>query len=101
MEPTPFKEPPPGAPAAPPMSLAARLLNVFVTPGDVFEDVRNSPITVANWLLPTVLMAVIGAVCAWFVVSQPAVLHKMLEPGQKKIDQMVESGKMKPADAEK
>ena len=39
------------------MSLAARLLNVFATPGDVFDDVKVAPASTANWLVPALLLA--------------------------------------------
>ena len=48
MEPTPT-DPTLPAPAS---SLAARLTNVFVSPGEVFEEVKVSPPTVSNWLVP-------------------------------------------------
>src|SRR5262245_42046331 len=44
--------PAPAVPREPEMSLFARLLNIFAVPGDVFEEVKQSRVRTANWLLP-------------------------------------------------
>jgi len=52
-------------PAAPPISSAAsassspvaRLFDVLVSPGEVFDEVLAAPPRLANWLLPTLLVA--------------------------------------------
>ena len=54
-------------------SLAARLLNVFAIPGDVFEEVKNSAMCMANWLVPALLLIVVGCIGASLVYSQPAI----------------------------
>src|ERR1035438_9755931 len=76
-EPLPVLESPPnarlGAPPPAPMSFTARLLNVFAIPGEVFETVRASRICVANWLLPALLSAVVGALTISVILSQPSV----------------------------
>jgi len=46
-----------GAPAT---SLRERLLNVFASPGDVFEEVVAQPHSRINWLLPTLLVCFFG-----------------------------------------
>jgi hypothetical protein len=47
----------PNSPTAPASSsLAARLLDMLVSPGDVFDEVLAAPPRVANWLLPTLLV---------------------------------------------
>jgi hypothetical protein len=38
-------------------SLAAKLLDMLVSPGDVFDEVVAAPPRLANWLLPTLLVA--------------------------------------------
>ena len=55
------QEPPP-APPAPATSLVARLLNVFAAPTEVFEEIKTSRSTTANWLVPALITAVVMAV---------------------------------------
>jgi len=88
-------------PPPPTTSLAARLLNVFATPGEVFEEVRISPVNHANWLVPVLLAAIVGAISAVIIFSQPAILQQIHEQQAKMFDQSVKAGKMTQADADK
>jgi hypothetical protein len=94
--PTPptLTQPPPAAPKPPAMSLGARLLNVFATPGEVFEDVKGAPVSVANWLLPALLFMLIGILSSAIIFSQPAIKQKLREEQGKAMDKMVQAGKM-------
>src|SRR6266851_1368031 len=77
----------PPAVAPPRMSLAARLLNVFAVPSDVFTDVKTAPNAVANWLVPVLLSALVGALAAIIILSQPAIQQQMREAQTKAMDQ--------------
>jgi hypothetical protein len=86
------------------MSLAARLLNVFAVPGEVFEVVRASRVAVGNWVLPMILCAMIGALTAVAVVSQPTVQKQMrdrLDQQVKALEREVKAGKMKQAELDR
>ena len=73
----PVLESPPDAPPPPAMSLAARLLNVFAIPGEVFMGVKASRLSIGNWLVPALLSAVVGVVAAIVIVSQPVMQRQM------------------------
>jgi hypothetical protein len=87
------------------MSLAARLLNVFAIPGEVFEVVKASRISVGNWLLPMCLSALVGALTVIVNVSQPAVQKQMRErfehQAKAALGQLVKAGNVKQADADR
>jgi len=85
----------------PATSLAARLLNVFATPGEVFEEVKAAPVTTSNWLVPTLLAALLGVISSIIIFSQPAIVQQLREQQGKAFDQMVKDGKIKQADADK
>ncbi|HWW03025.1 MAG TPA: YIP1 family protein [Candidatus Acidoferrum sp.] len=89
-------------PVAPPptTSLVARLMNVFAVPGDVFAEVKAARPTAANWLMPIILLSLIGAVAAIIIVSQPAIQQQMREAQTKALDQKVKAGKMTQAQAD-
>ena len=94
--------PMPAAPRpTPTTSLAARLLNVFATPGEVFDEVKTTPSTPANWLVPTLLSAVVGVLASLLIFSQPAIVQQLHEQQAKAIDQQVKAGTMTQADADK
>lgn len=80
------------------MSLAARLVNVFAVPGDVFEDIRAVPHAAANWLLPALLACVVGVASVIIVFSQPAihqqVREKQAQAMEKKFEREIQAGRM-------
>jgi hypothetical protein len=105
-EPLPVQESPPNArPDAPPppaMSFAARLLNVFAIPGEVFETVRANRLSVANWLLPALLLAAVWVFTTIVMFSQPSIQKQVRELGEqqsKALEQQVEAGKVNRAEA--
>lgn len=91
---------PPNAPPAPSTSLMARLLNVFATPGEVFEEVKAAPSSVANWLAPALLCSVVGVLASFLIFSQPAIIQQIHEQQAKMFDDQVKAGKMTQAQAD-
>src|SRR5437773_4202235 len=78
----------------PASSLAGRLLNVFAAPGDVFEEIRSSAPSTANWLVPLLLACLVGVSYAFAVFSQESILQSMREAQEKAMQQRVDAGKM-------
>jgi len=74
-------------------SLAQKLLNLFAAPGDVFEEVVSAPPTLANWLLPTLM------VC----LTQGLLLHALAPKEQTDaiIRQVLGAGTISAAEAQK
>src|SRR5688572_32567917 len=87
-------------PKLPRMSLAARLMNVFATPGDVFNEVKAFPHVIGNWLIPALLFIMVSWVGSWIVLSQPAIRQQLTEITDKSMDNFVKEGKMSAQDAE-
>jgi hypothetical protein len=83
------------------MSIAARLLNVFAIPGEVFAEVKSSRAKVSNWLVPVFLSALIGAVSVWIAFSQPAVQQQLREQQTRMLDKQIKAGSITQADADK
>jgi hypothetical protein len=81
-------------------SLAGRMMNVFVSPGEVFEEVRNRPASVANWLVPMLIYAVAGIIGAFIMFSQPAILQQIHEQQAAAMDKQVKDGKLTQAQAD-
>jgi hypothetical protein len=98
----PMEQPPPlplepgnvRATTATSMSLPARLLNIFAVPGEVFQEVKTSPNRASNWAVPMVLLALVGAISAFLVFSQPALMQKIREQQTKAFDAKVKAGKL-------
>lgn len=81
-------------PAAAQMSLAARLMNVFLAPGEVFAEIKDRPVVPANWVTPMILAMIAGIIYTMVVFSQPAVIQGMKETQEKALQERVTAGKM-------
>jgi len=81
-------------PKPPAMSLAARMMNIFAAPSEVFEDIKNSPPSTANWLVPAVVLVVVGWICSGIVLSQDAFRHQVSDLVEKSIQAQVEKSHM-------
>lgn len=82
------------------MSLPARMLNVFAVPGEVFEEVRVSPPAAANWLVPALLLIVLGWIGSWLIFSQDSIRYQITELTEKAIQTQIEKAKVPEAQAE-
>jgi hypothetical protein len=78
----------------PAMSLGGLLGNIFVSPSEVFDEIKIRPPSMANWLVPTVIGIVVGMIFTLVVFSQPAILQSMREAPVKSIEAKVAQGKM-------
>ena len=87
------------SPDAPtPTSLGARLMNIIVAPGEVFAEVKASPVCHANWLVPALIFILVSWGMGALVMSQDAIKQQMAEiqdqAMQKQFQKQVDSGKM-------
>ncbi len=82
------------------MSLIARMANVFAAPGEVFEQVKASPPSHANWLAPVLLLIVISWLSAWLMSSQEALQQQYRNSIDKAMQSQIDSGKIKPEDVD-
>jgi hypothetical protein len=87
------QEPPP-ANSVPVTSLAARLMNVFAAPTEVFEEIKASRPTTANWLVPALITAVVMAASMVIVASQPGIQQKIREQQDQAIEKQVQAGRL-------
>jgi hypothetical protein len=72
------------------MSLVARLLNVFAIPGDVFGEVKSSVLSHANWVVPAVLLTILGWISVTLIFSQPAIQQQLQEMTSQAIEKQIE-----------
>ena len=73
------------------MSLGARLLNVFATPDDVFQEVKAAPQSTANWLVPALILIVVSWASAILIFSQPAIKQQLSELTEQAIQRQIDS----------
>lgn len=83
-----------GSPGTEETSLAARLTNVFLAPGEVFAEIKGRAVVPANWIAPTVIAMIVGIIYVMVVFSQPAVIQGIKDAQEKAMQQQVAKGKM-------
>jgi hypothetical protein len=87
-------EPLPEFQSPPAMSLGSRLLNVFATPGDVFQQVKSSSVSHANWLVPALVLVLVSWVATWLIFSQASIQHQLSDITDQAIQKQIEKSHM-------
>jgi hypothetical protein len=88
-------------PAPTTMSFTEKLTNIFVSPGELYEDVRQTPNTMSNWLIPLIIFIVVAVVTNQIMLHNPSLSGQLGSEIKKGFDQAIEQGKMTPEQAEK
>ena len=96
----PMQESPRETPQVPAMSLAGRLLNVFATPADVFQEVKTVRPSTANWLVPALILILVSWAATAVIFSQNSIKHQLSELTDQAIQKQVESSHMSEQQAE-
>ncbi|MBL9173122.1 MAG: YIP1 family protein [Verrucomicrobiales bacterium] len=91
----------PPAVVPPSSSLASRLMDVLVSPGEAWEAVRIEPFRASNWLVPVLISVAVGILFVCVAFSQAAVMDEVMAQQSAQFDKAVASGKMSAADADK
>ena len=81
-------------PTAPQSSLMGRLANVYAAPGEVFDQVKASPPSTANWLTPVLIFIVVGWVGGWLVFSQASIKQQLRDIQEQAIQKQVDKGRL-------
>ncbi len=82
------------------MSLGARLFNVLATPGEVFEQIKETPVSAANWVTPALILIVVSWLGAWLVFSQDFVQQQLREITDRAVEKQVAKQHMSEQQAE-
>lgn len=85
----------------PPSSLAARLMNILVAPGEAWDSVRSEPFCASNWIVPVLISIAVGILFVCVAFSQSAVMDEVMTQQAAQLEKQVASGKMSAANAEK
>jgi len=87
-------------PPRPASSLFSRMTNIFAAPGEVYDEVKASPPSTANWLAPALLFILVSWVGAWLVLSQDTVKQQLSDITSKAIEKQIEKSRVPKAQAE-
>jgi hypothetical protein len=75
-------------------SFMTRATNVFMSPGELYAEVAQTPPQTSSWLIPMILAMVLSAVFTYVIFSNPAWRHQMMDPRIAEMQEQVTQGKM-------
>jgi hypothetical protein len=99
-EPEPRLEPQLEGQEVPTMSLGSRLMNVFATPGDVFAEVKATPPSSTNWLVPALILILVSWLATGLIFSQDAIKHQISDITDQAIQKRIAAAHMNEQQAE-
>jgi len=76
------------------LSFLDKAAGVFYEPSKVFASFKNSPVKVADWLVPVLLLAILLGVTNYVKFSSPDLRFQIAQQMEQRLDKMVEQGKM-------
>jgi hypothetical protein len=79
---------------AKPMSVSEKMAGIFASPGEVYEDVRSTPRTNNNWVIPTIVLIVVAILCTLLVMNNPSLQHQLGAAQREAIDKLVQEGRI-------
>lgn len=82
------------------MSLAGRLFNVFATPGEVFDQIKGTAVSAANWLVPGLILIAVGWLGSWVLLSQDSIKQQVREITDQAIEKQIQKAHMSEQQAE-
>ncbi len=80
--------------ASPRMSFMEKLTNIFVAPGELYEDVRQTPSTPSNWVIPMIIFIVVAILMGQLVLQNPSLVDQIGSTIRKQFDESIQKGKM-------
>jgi hypothetical protein len=76
------------------MSFTEKLTNIFVAPGELYENVRDTPKTTSNWLVPLIIFIVVALLLGQLVLQNPAIVDEITRTMTQQFDKAIQEGKM-------
>ncbi len=81
-------------------SIFSRMMNVFAAPGETFDGIRHSPPDTGNWLMPAILLMIVGWIGSFLILSQPEIMQQIHAMAEQGLQQQIDAGKLTEAQAE-
>jgi hypothetical protein len=81
-----------------PMSFTDKLVGVFSSPTELYDNVRQTPPTSSNWVVPLLTLIVVGTIMAFLFASNPTLSDQLkrltTEQMEKGLQKQLAAGKM-------
>lgn len=77
-----------------PMSFVDKIVNIFASPGELYENVRLTGPTTSNWLIPWLIFIIISIALNQLMMSNPELVDQMRSMMRGRIDEAVTEGRI-------
>lgn len=75
-------------------SLGTTIANVFASPSEAYQGLATAPPKATHWVLPMILMAVLGVLFVYFIFTNEAIKTQIYDMQAQQFDQAVADGRM-------
>jgi hypothetical protein len=83
-----------------PMPFTEKITNLFASPGELFDNVRDTPNTTSNWLVPLAVFIVVAIAMWQIMLHNPSLLGQLRDQIDKSFQESISQGKMTPDQAD-
>jgi hypothetical protein len=95
---------PSGETTVQPMSFTEKLTNIFASPGELFDNVRDTASTPSNWVVPLIIFIIVAFAMSQMMLRNPSLADQLRTQIQQSTEQrfqeQIQSGKMTPEQAD-
>jgi hypothetical protein len=78
-----------------------RAMNVFMSPGELFDEVRQAPPSASTWSIPMILSTLLLMGLVYYMFSTPTLRDQAMQPQREAMQKQIDSGKITADQAEK
>jgi hypothetical protein len=78
--------------AVQPMTFTDRIVNIFASPGELYENVRDTGPTTSNWLVPSMIFIIISIALSQLLLTNPDLRHQLTDLTRKAFDTAIQQG---------
>jgi hypothetical protein len=77
-----------------PSSFMTRAVNVYTSPGELFTELRSTPVKSTSWLIPYILMLLLAFLATYAVYTNPGLRQQIFDIQERAIKEQVAAGKI-------
>lgn len=88
-------------PGTEPAGFMTRAVNVFVSPGELFDDIRDARPSSSTWVIPLILCALLTGGFIYYMFGTPVLRDQMMQAQHEAMQKQVADGKMTAEQADK
>jgi len=76
------------------MPFMDKVVNVFAAPGELYENVRSTPKTTSNWLVPAIVLICVSIVLSQVMLTNASLNDQIGQATRKAMEQAVQQGRI-------